>query len=364
VPDAELELLDASDSVTNLIARIRGRTPGKRVVFNGHLDTYPVIHPETWLRAPTGEIVGDRLYGRGAADMKGRIAASIAAFTALADVRQHWAGEVVLSLAGDEETMGPLGTRWLMERLPHASGDAVIIGDAGFPQVVRFGEKGFLWLDVVASGKPAHGAHVHLGINAIDRLREALYTLEEIRGIEVASPPEVSAAIAEAKPLSEGLSGDGEADTLGRITINVGQVEGGTSANLVPTEASAKLDIRLPLGVSCTRVEAAIAKAFDRPGLEWRVRRRFEPNFTPPDSELIRACAAAAVKATGGPVAVNMRLGGSDARWFRLAGLPTVVYGPTPFNMGGADEYALLPELAQVAQVHALTALTVLTGEG
>ena len=56
-----------------------------------------------------------------------------------------------------------------------------------------------------------------------------------------------------------------------------------------------------------------------------------------------------------------MRVGGSDARWFRLAGLPTIVYGPTPHNMGGADEYAVVAELHQVAQVHALTALAFLS---
>ncbi|WP_431272761.1 hypothetical protein [Dankookia sp. P2] len=56
-----------------------------------------------------------------------------------------------------------------------------------------------------------------------------------------------------------------------------------------------------------------------------------------------------------------MRVGGSDARWFRMAGLPTVVYGPTPHNMGGADEYVLVEELRQVARVHALAALDFLS---
>ena len=52
-----------------------------------------------------------------------------------------------------------------------------------------------------------------------------------------------------------------------------------------------------------------------------------------------------------------MRVGASDSRVFRAAGIPTVVYGPTPFNMGGADEYALVTELRDVARVHALSAL-------
>lgn len=63
------------------------------------------------------------------------------------------------------------------------------------------------------------------------------------------------------------------------------------------------------------------------------------------------------------PVAVNMRVGGSDARWFRMAGLPTVVYGPTPHNMGGADEWVSVAELEAIAKVHALAGFDFLNGE-
>jgi acetylornithine deacetylase/succinyl-diaminopimelate desuccinylase-like protein len=64
------------------------------------------------------------------------------------------------------------------------------------------------------------------------------------------------------------------------------------------------------------------------------------------------------------PVAVSMRVGGSDARWFRMAGLPTVVYGPTPHNMGGADEWVSVAELEAVAQLHALAGFDFLNAEG
>jgi acetylornithine deacetylase/succinyl-diaminopimelate desuccinylase-like protein len=63
------------------------------------------------------------------------------------------------------------------------------------------------------------------------------------------------------------------------------------------------------------------------------------------------------------PVAVNMRVGGSDARWFRMAGLPTVVYGPTPHNMGGADEWVSVVELEAIAQIHALAGFDFLSAE-
>ena len=360
IPDAELSLHHAGDQVFNVVARVCGTRPGRRVVLNGHLDTYPLGDLSLWTHDPAGEIDGGRLYGRGAADMKGGIAASIAALAALARHRDAWSGEVVLTLAGDEESMGPLGTRWLLDHVPHARGDAVILGDAGSPRVLRFGEKGFLWVEIEATGRAAHGAHVHLGDNAIERLLEALAGLQALRALPVAAPPAVLEAIERSRAISEPLAGAGEADVLRRVTVNIGRIEGGTSTNLVPASARAGADLRLPVGVSAAMAEQSLAAALGRPGIKYRVLRCFEPSHTDPDSEIVRRCAAAAREVVGGQVAVNMRVGGSDARWFRMEGLPTVVYGPTPHGMGGPDEWVDLAELEQVARVHALAAFDLL----
>lgn len=363
VPLAEVELHAASDPVVNLVARVRGMGPGRRVVFNGHLDTYPVGDLAGWTVDPAGALRDGRLYGRGSADMKGGIAASIAALAALAEVRTHWRGEAVLTLAGDEESMGPLGTKWLMDNVPHATGDAVIIGDAGSPRVLRFGEKGFLWVEIEAAGRAAHGAHVHLGDNAVERLMAALLRLQALRELVPAAPPTVLQAIATSRSISEPLAGSGEAEVLGKVTVNIGRIEGGTSTNLVPAASRAGVDIRLPVGVPAGVAEQALAQALDLPGISWRILRRFEPSHTDPDTELVRRCAAAAEAVTGGKVAVNMRVGGSDSRWFRMGGIPTVVYGPTPHGMGGPDEWVDIAELDEVAQVHALTAFDLLTAQ-
>jgi len=363
VPAAELTLHEAGEGVVNLVARLHGAGPGRRLVLSGHLDTYPVNEALPWTVDPLGGLVRDgRIYGRGAADMKGGIAASIVAMAVLAERRAAWKGEAVLTLSGDEESMGALGAEWLLHNVPYASGDAVIIGDAGSPAVVRFGEKGFLWIEVDAVGKPAHGAHVHLGLNAIDRLRAALDALSSLRDMPVSAPHTVSQAIAAARPLSEALSGAGEADTLEHVTVNIGHVAGGTSMNLIPASARAGVDIRLPVGVFAAAVEARIGTVLGRlEGVSWRVLRRTEPSFTPPNSEFMLIVAEAAREILGQIPAVNMRVGASDSRVFRRAGIPTVVYGPTPFNMGGADEYSLLDELQTVAAVHALAAIRFLS---
>lgn len=361
VPGVEVELHAGAAEIVNVVARVRGSAPGRRVVFNGHLDTYPVGEHAGWSTNPAGEVAQGRLYGRGAADMKGGIAASMVAMAALAEQREHWAGEVVLTLAGDEESMGPCGTKFLLDKVPHAIGDATIIGDAGSPMVLRFGEKGFIWIEVTAEGRAAHGAHVHLGVNALDRLRDALDNVSALRGFDVAMPASVRDAIARAKPISEPLGGVGEADVLSRVTVNIGIVSGGVSPNLVPSSARAAIDIRLPVGVTSAGAVAMLQQRLDLPGISWRVLRCFEPNYTDPGEEIVVSCAAAAEEILGTAPAVNMRVGGSDARWFRMAGIPTVVYGPTPHNMGAPDEYADIAELATVSRVHALTAFDMLT---
>jgi succinyl-diaminopimelate desuccinylase len=365
IPGMEIERIEPEPRIVSLIGRLRGARPGRRLIFNGHLDTFPLLEELPWTVPPLGGVLKDgRLYGRGVCDMKGGMACSLLAASLLAHHRDAWAGEIVLTLAGDEENMGSLGTGYMMKHLPHALGDANICGDVGSPRVVRFGEKGLMWVEVEASGAPAHGAHVHRGTNAIDRLRTALDRLKDLEDVPFQTPPVVTEAIARAKPISEPLSGAGEAETLQRVTVNIGTIEGGTSPNLVPTHAIARADIRLPVGIT-TDVLAAKLDEWLAPleGVSWRAIRRFEPSFTPPGHEIVQRTARVAAEVLGEAPAVNMRVGGSDSRWYRQYGVPTVVLGLTPFNMGGADEYVVVDELVAVAKIHTLVAYDFLSAE-
>lgn len=365
IPGMEVERIEPEPRVVSLIGRLRGARPGRRLIFNGHLDTFPLLEELRWTVPPLGGALEDgKLYGRGVCDMKGGMACSLLAAALLARHRDAWAGEIVLTLAGDEENMGSLGTGYMMKHVPHALGDANICGDVGSPRVVRFGEKGLMWIEVEATGSPAHGAHVHRGTNAIDRLRTALDRLKDLEELRFQAPPVVSEAIARAKPVSEPLSGTGEAQTLQRVTVNIGTIEGGTSPNLVPTHAIARADIRLPVGIT-TDILAARLDEWLAPqeGVSWRAIRRFEPSFTPPGHEIVQRTARVAAEVLGEAPAVNMRIGGSDSRWYRQYGVPTVVLGLTPFNMGGADEYVLVDELVSVAKIHTLVAYDFLSAE-
>ena len=357
--DVDVTTMTAQEPIRNLIARVQGKKPGRRLVLNGHLDTYPVGDVALWSDDPFSANVRDgRLYGRGSSDMKAGVACMVHVFRALAKMRDEWSGELCLTLAGDEETMGILGSQYLLDTSEWARGDAMLNADVGSPVVPRIGEKGMIWIDVHAIGRSAHGAHVHNGENAIDTLRTALDALSELTSWHVKLPQEVSRTIDRAKPLSEQLGGAGEADVLRSVTVNIGTIAGGQSANLVPDRAEASADIRLPMGVTVGEIESEIDRLLaPLPGIHFNIIRRYEPSWTSPCEPIVAATLDACLTVLGGTPRANMRVGASDARLFRAEGIPSVVCGLTPHNLGAPDEYIEIAELVDVTQIHLLAAL-------
>jgi succinyl-diaminopimelate desuccinylase len=349
----------------NLIAKVVGSQAGRRLIMNGHLDTFPAGNLAGWTVDPfRGVVRGGRIYGRGAADMKAGLAVAIFTALLIAEHRHALGGELVLTLVGDEETGGEWGTQYLLATEPDAIGDAMINGDAGSPDVLRFGEKGQLWIEVEARGKSHHGAHVHLGDNAIETLMSALTRLLQLRDLACPIPDGIRQAIRAAGPRSELVSGAGETHALQKVTVNLGTIDGGTSVNLIPDLAVARADIRFPPGLGVSDLMAGI----DRLIGGWRnvsvkVLSSSEPNWTDPDHEIVLRTIANATVFLGAPPERNMRLGFSDSRFYRYRSVPSIVYGPVPHNMGGPDEYVTLADLRAVFYVHAMTVFDYLASE-
>lgn len=357
VPGLEVQRVETLPHVANLILRVKGAKPGRRLVFNGHMDTFPLVNPDAWTAKHTGEERDGKLYGLGVSDMKGGIAGILFAMSHLATIREDLAGEVVATLVGDEESMGTQGTQHLLEHVPSARGDAMISADTGSMRVLRFGEKGMLWLTLRATGRSAHAAHVHRGECAIEKLIAAMHSLTDIRNIEVDCPAEIATAIDNAAEVSESLSGAGESDVLRKVTMTFGTVNGGRLSNLIADSASATVDIRIPVGLTVAAVESRLSEILKaHPGVSVETNRRYEPSWTSPSHEVIRMLEANCEQVLTARPVVNMRVGASDARFYRYAQVPSVVCGLTAFNMGGADEHVYIDELCALGTVYALTA--------
>jgi acetylornithine deacetylase/succinyl-diaminopimelate desuccinylase-like protein len=289
--------------------------------------------------------------------MKAGLATALMTAQLVSEHRDALAGELVVTCVGDEETGGRWGTEYLLDNVSYCRGDAVLNADAGSPRVLRFGEKGQLWIELRATGLANHGAHVHLGRNAIEPLLEGIRRCLSLRTFSAPLPSDVLKAMEEARDVSEKISGAGEFDTLSHVTVNVGTIAGGSVVNIIPDMATARLDIRIPPGVTVKAVVARVSDLLsDLPALNFEIQRSCDPTVTSPSAEIATLVLANARALLGPDVVANMRVGMSDARFYRVRGMPTIVYGPAPHNMGGIDEYVMVEDIQTVFHVHAMTA--------
>ena len=114
--------------------------------------------------------------------------------------------------------------------------------------------------------------------------------------------------------------------------------------------------------MTLAEAEAEIACKLEKlEGVTYRIVRRVEPNWTAPDHEIIRLLQQCGSEVLDRRPVVTMRVGASDSRLYRARGLAAVVCGPTPYNMGGPDEYVTLEDLSAVAYMHALAAFDFLS---
>jgi succinyl-diaminopimelate desuccinylase len=278
-----------------------------------------------WTRRPyRAEVDAGRLYGLGASDMKGAVAAMVVAAGRLAAERRAGrplGGDLLLAFTSGEETRS-LGAQSLAAsgRLDGAGG--LVIGE---PTENRVGiaEKGGIWLEIVLNGHTAHGSLPHLGANAIAGLAEVLYLLDRPEGADAAA-----AALRRAMDVPED-------PLLGRPTLTATRIAGGVANNVVPDRAAAILDVRTLPGQSHAAIRAAIAAIVERVA----TRRNLRPALadhgerpalaTPEDHPLVLACIAAATEALGRPPDLCGLTGATDATEIAPAlGLPFVICGP------------------------------------
>lgn len=346
----------------NLVASLGEARP--HLVLNAHLDEFPATG-EGWRHPPFAGVVEEgRLYGRGASDMRAGLAVSLFLARLLVDLRLRLPGRLTLSYSSDEESGGTWGTRWLLEHAPELRGDACLIGDQCGPWAIGIGEKGGCWLRARTRGGASHAAYGTRD-SATARLVEALRVIRSLADLVPATPEELRPVIERQRPLVAAAWGAEAPEILDRVTVNIGTLRGGTAINLVAEEAVAEVDIRMPVGLT----SSAILQELDRrlaaaglAGVEIETLTVFEPAYTPPGSPIVRVTEAASAEALGRASMPVVRLGATDARYFRAAGIPTVVFGPTAHGMGGANEYVTLDDLFATARVHAGVVADFLTG--
>jgi succinyl-diaminopimelate desuccinylase len=365
------ETLAASPERPNVVASFDGTggppEDGPHLAFNGHLDTYEVGERDRWTRDPVSGAVEDGwIHGRGVSDMHAGFVATLGAFEHLHDHRDAFAGRVSLLAASDEEDGGRLGTEHVLAARPALAGDAVLNGEPS-AGLVRFGERGPLWLDVEVEGHAAHAA-LPEGTSATAALVEFLHDLRADPGLDalVDVPDAVRERVLAGADEVDARYGEGACARALEPSVSVGHLAGGGTINRTAERASAAVDVRLPVGTDPDDAVAwARSVAADRPAtVTVEPRIVHEPTYTDPDHPLVRTVGAVAARVRGldAPPAASVGHGFTDLRFYRARGVPAVYYGPRPHGMAGPDERVAVSEFVESVAVHTATAAAVVAG--
>jgi succinyl-diaminopimelate desuccinylase len=350
-----VERYAADPAKPNLLVRIPGDAD-RTLMYNGHLDTVP-YDADDWTYDPLGERVDDRVYGRGATDMKGAVASMLFAIRAFAATDTTPPVDLSFALVSDEEVGGDAGLPALLadDRL---DADACVIGEptceAG-RHSVTVADRGSIWLTLEATGDGAHGSRPALGVNAIDRLYDAIETLRERFGSRRLDIPEDVIPIVDEsiEYYAPTMGEDVARDLFWHPSINLGVLEGGDAINSVPPSASAEIDVRLTAGVHTPDVLAGIRECVaDCEGItiadvSWSVGTAEAPG-----SPLVEAVATTAADVTGDRIFRRSATGGGDAKKLRNAGISTVEFALGTDTVHAADEYVPVDVLGDNAVVY------------
>ena len=355
----ETERVATDPAKPNVLATIPG-VGDRTLLYNGHLDTVP-FDADEWSRDPLGERDGDRLYGRGATDMKGPLAAMLHAAEAFVTCDVAPPVSLAFAVVSDEETGGAAGVSALRERgvLDALDADACVIGEttcSGGRHSVTVADRGSIWLTLRAEGTAAHGSRPMLGDNAIDRLWEAVSTVRRrLSRRRTPLEPDVERIVEESVAYYEPTMGAETARALfEHPSVNLGTIEGGEGINTVPSSAIARLDVRLTAGVDTSDVLADVRDCLDDhdavsiADVSWSVG-----TYEPVDSPLVEAVASTASEAIGDRIYRRSATGGGDAKKFRNAGVPTVEFAFGTDTVHAVDEYTTREALARNGEVYA-----------
>jgi len=354
----------------NLVARREGTRPGDCVHFNGHHDVVEVGHG--WTRDPFGGTVeGDRLYGRGACDMKGGIAAAVIAAEAFVATHPDHAGSIEISATADEESGGYGGVAWLAERGYFAPDRVqhVIIPEPLHKDRICLGHRGVWWAEVETKGRIAHGSMPFLGDSAIRHMGALLHEIETVLY------PRLAARRTDMPVVPEGA----RASTLNINSIHGGEGEPEPGSTALPAPCVADrcrivLDRRFLIEEDLAQVKSELTDLLEdvrarRPGFDWSLRELFEvqPVMADRDAPVVQATARAIAQVTGGAPDYVVSPGTYDQKHIdRIGRLHNcIAYGPGLLHLAHQpDEWVGIDDMMDSARVMALVLHDLLRSSG
>jgi acetylornithine deacetylase len=329
----EVQVIEAAPGRPNVVGIAKGRGGGKTLLLNGHIDTVGA----TGMSHPHEPVVKEgRLYGRGAYDMKGGLAACMLA--AAEAKKRGLRGDVIVQAVVDEE-YASLGTLDLAHRF---YANAAIVAEFTELKLI-LAHKGFVWLEVETAGIAAHGSRPDLGVDAIAEMGGVLVELKKLDGRLRAHPTH---------PL------------LGSGSVHASLIKGGQELSSYPDRCVLSIERRTIPGEIPEKAEAELVQIVTEleradPSFKAVVRHGLDrsPLETGEDTSIARAVQAAATKVLGHPVPIAGVPFWTDAAVLSAAGIPSLLFGPSGSGAHAAEEWVDLASVTACAEIYLQCAL-------
>ncbi|HVU70187.1 MAG TPA: ArgE/DapE family deacylase [Ktedonobacteraceae bacterium] len=342
----------------NVIGRLEGRQSAPLLHFNGHMDVVPP--GSGWTSDPfSGDVRNARVYGRGASDMKGGLAAQIYAVEAIRRAGLRLLGSVEQSGTADEESTGNrnAGVGTLVERGYIAAGktDYVVITEPLNVENICLGHRGALWGEITTYGRQAHGSTPVRGINALEHMadfiaaatRQLTPRLNQRRNEQQVVPPEASAA-----------------------SLAFTMIQGGSNVNSVPDSCVVAFDRRLVTGERLDDARQELWQLLEQqarsvPEFRYAYKERYAaaPTWVSASTPLVSAFASAVTAVLGREPGYVCSPGTDDQRFVvQNAGIEQcIVYGPGEITQAHiTDESLAISDLLASMQIMALATASLL----
>jgi len=314
----EVELLEAGPDRSSVVGRVNGTGGGRSLLLNAHMDTVGVHGMADPFRA---RIDAGRLYGRGACDMKGSLAACMLALSEIRAAPPK--GDVILAAVADEEHAS-LGIQCVLQEV---RADAAIVTEPTSLQVC-IAHKGFSWHEITTWGRAAHGSRPDLGVDAIIHMGRVLQRLEQLQ-----------AELSRRKPHP----------LLGNGSLHASLITGGQELSIYPPSCTLQLERRTLPCETLVAVEGemdAILTDLAVADEHFQARRRTTlvrpPYSVAEDAAIVQALRGQATQVLGQCPATIGQPFWMDAAFLAKAGIPTVVFGPHGAGMHATEEWVEL----------------------
>ena len=330
----------------NIIAEVLGGNNGKSIMFNGHIDTVPIGNIEKWNTDPYKAIIKDnKLFGRGATDMKGSIASMVIAIKYIMNNVENFNGKIIFTGVMAEETTG-LGTQKVVEE--NIKTDMAIVGEPSDEKIYR-AHKGTIWFNIFTYGKLEHSSESDTESN--NAIINMMRLIEEINKI------------------SKELEGKNNS-LVGHPSINVGLIEGGTKQNMIADSCKVSIDRRILPEEEPNEILDELRVRFDNLRLidnrlkfnieKDTIREAVEVSESEPIVQEVKRAVNKILNIN--PIVSGMKATTDMSILVNQGNIPSVIYGPGFIKQAHTiDEFIEVERLVKSSQVYAEVLLNILT---